>query len=156
MKLWLLTNAPAHTTRVCAGVLLCCAALAACEDGVRIGKRGPRTLELHGDTVQLQAGVRLHDVNIKATQAGDFAPAQVTAKAGDVVRFTSADTRTHALTIDPPSEQARAALQGQGQLRSPPIVAHGTAWVVSLKGVPAGTYTVRCISHAGTATVVVQ
>ena len=156
MKLWLFTNAPAHTIRVCAGVLLFCAGLAACEDGVRIGKRGPRTLELHGDTVQLQSGVTLHDVNIKSTQTGDFEPAQVTAKVGDVVRFTSADTRTHALAIDPPNDQARAALEAAGQLRSPPLVAHGTAWVVSLKGVPAGTYTVRCISHAGTATVAVQ
>jgi plastocyanin len=156
VKLWLFTDAPAHTIRVCAGVLLFCAVFTACEDGVRLGKRGPRTLELHGDTVQLQSGVTLHDVKIKSAQTGDFAPAQVTAKVGDVVRFTSADTRTHALAIDPPSDQARAALQAGSQLRSPPLVAYGTAWVVSLKGVPAGTYTVRCISHAGTATIVVQ
>ena len=156
MKLWLFMNAPAHTTRVCAGVLLFCAALAACEDGVRLGNRGPRTLELNEDTVQLQAGVRLHDVKIRSTQTGDFEPAQVAAKVGDVVRFTSADTRTHALTIDPPNDQARAALEAEGQMRSPPLVAHGTAWVVSLKAVPAGTYIVRCISHAGTASVVVE
>jgi plastocyanin len=156
VKFWLFTNAPAHTTRVCAGVFLFCAAIAACEDGVRLGNRGPRTLELHEDTVQLQSGVKLHDIKIRSTQAGDFEPTQVTAKVGDVVRFTSADTRTHALSIQPPSEQARAALAAEGQLRSPPLIAHGTAWVVSLKGVPAGTYTVSCLSHAGTASVVVQ
>jgi plastocyanin len=156
VKLWLFTNAPAHTRVVCAGVLLFCAVLAACEDGVKLGKRGPRTLELNGDTVQLASGVKLHDVKIRSTQAGDFEPAQVTARVGDVVRFTSADTRTHALSIAAPTDQARAALQAEVQMRSPPLIARGTAWVVSLKDVPPGTYTVRCISHAGTATITVQ
>lgn len=151
----LYTNAPAHTIRVCAGVLLL-SALSACEDGIRRGNSGPRTLELDSDTVQLESGVTLHDVKIRSTAAGDFEPAAVTAKSGDVVRFTSADARTHALSIQPPGEAARAALAAANQLRSPPLIAQGTAWVISLKGVPAGTYTVSCLSHAGTATVHVQ
>lgn len=155
MKLLRYDHAPAHTTRVCAGVFIFCAALAACDDGVR-GKTGPRTLELDSDTVQLESGVTLHDVRVVSTPAGDFDPAQVTAKSGDVVRFTSADNRTHALAIQPPNDAAQSALAAGGQLRSPPLVAHGTAWVISLKGIPAGTYMVSCISHAGTATIQVQ
>lgn len=156
MKLLRYENAPAHTIRVCAGVFIFCAALAACEDGVRLGNNGPRTLELDSDTVQLESGVTLHDVKVVSTPAGDFDPAQLTAKSGDVLRFTSADNRTHALAIQPPNDAAQSALAAGGQLRSPPLVAHGTAWVISLKGIPAGTYTVSCISHAGTATIHVQ
>lgn len=145
-----------HTLKVCAGVFVFCAVLTACEDGVRLGKSGPRTLELEADTVQLESGVTLHDVKIISTPAGDFDPAVVTAKSGDVVRFTSADNRTHALAIQPPNDAAQTVLAAAGQLRSPPLVANGTAWVVSLKGLPAGTYTVSCISHAGTAAINVQ
>lgn len=155
MKLLSYNDAPAHTLKVCAGFFVFCALLSACED-LRIGDTGPRSLAVTGDTVQLESGVILHDVKIRAVQGNDFDPATVTAKIGDVVRFTTADTRTHALSIEPPSEAARAAMAAAGQLRSPPLVAPGTAWVVSLEGLPAGAYTVSCISHAGTATIQVQ
>ena len=149
-------GAPAHPLRVLAGVFFFSTVVAACEDGLRIGDSGPRTVELESDTVQLEPGVTLHDVTLRASSEGDFQPAQITAKSGDVVRFTSGDTRTHALSIRPPSEPARAALAASDQLRSPPLIARETAWVVSLKGLPAGVYTVSCISHAGTATIQIQ
>ncbi|MGQ0814219.1 MAG: cupredoxin domain-containing protein [Gemmatimonadota bacterium] len=147
--------APAHALLVCAGVFVFCAVIAACDDLPKLAG-GRRTVELDSGSVQLDSGVKLHDVQIKSDQEGDFNPEQIKAKRGDVVRFTSADTRTHAFVIRPPSEQGRAVLDTSGQLRSPPLVAQGQAWVVSLKGLPAGTYTVSCISHAGTATIQVQ
>lgn len=98
----------------------------------------------------------MHDITVQARGGSDFRPVTLRVKAGDVVRLTSADTHTHALVITPPNEAARQALDAAGQLRSPPLVSKGQAWVISLKGAPAGTYTVSCISHQGTASIVVQ
>jgi len=150
--------APAHRIIACVGVFVLLASSSACEKGQRLGagRRGSRTLELSSDTVQLPAGVTLHDVTIKASQNVDFLPAELTAKVGDVVRFTVGDTRTHALVITAPTAEGKTALESTGQLRSPPLVAKGQAWVVSLKNVPTGTYTISCISHAGTATLEVK
>lgn len=150
-------NAPAHRLNPCAGVFVLICMIAGCEkpSGVA-GHRSDRSLELTGDTIELAAGITLHDVAVKSAQNTDFNPAQMTAKVGDVVRFTVADTRTHALVITAPSEAARKVLEAGGQLRSPPLVAKGQAWVVSLQGIPPGTYTISCISHAGTANLVVE
>jgi plastocyanin len=150
-------NAPAHALFVCAGVFVCSMLFGACEKGARISrKHDDRTLELTKDTIRLADGVSLHDVTVKSSSNADFSPTQVTARIGDVVRFTSGDNRTHALQLTTTDGQARATLDAAGQLRSPPLVSNGQAWVVSLKGLPAGTYTVSCVSHAGTATIQVQ
>lgn len=148
--------APAHAIKVCAGVFVFCTAVVACEEGPALGGGGDRTLELQSDTITLANGVRLHDVKVRAVSGADFDPAQVTAKAGDVVRLTTADTRTHALLVTAPTPDASAALAASGQLRSPPLVAKDQAWVISLKGVPPGTYTVSCVSHAGQLRLLVQ
>lgn len=151
------TTAPARRLFVCAGVLFCCLSACSKDNGkVKAGASGDRTLELTGDTVDLPKGVTLHDVVVKFNTSSDFAPQSTTAKQGDVVRFTTDDTRTHALEITAPTDQARQALESSGQRRSPPLVSKGQAWVVSLKGIPAGTYTVSCISHGGTASIIVQ
>lgn len=155
VKLLSIKNAPAHAARVCAGVAVAALFVAGCEDGVRLGG-GSRSLALESDTIQLAASVTLHDVAVRAAGNSDFDPAQVNAKIGDVVRFTVADTRTHALSVVPPNDAANQALVATNQLRSPPLVAQGQAWVISLDGVPAGSYTIRCISHAGHATLTVQ
>lgn len=149
--------APAHRIIACAGVFVLVCLSAACDrPAATSGRKNDRSLELTSDTIQLATGVTLHDVEVKSGQNSDFKPDQITAKQDDVVRFTSADTRTHALVITAPTAEAKAALESNGQLRSPPLVSKGQAWVVSLKGVPSGTYTISCISHAGTATLVVQ
>jgi len=139
---------------LCVGVLFFCS-LAGCDKTANIGS-DDRTLELAGGTIHLDAGVALHDMGVKSSRKGDFSPQQITAKVGDVVRFTSRDTRTHALRITAPTAEGRTVLQSSGQLRSPPLVERGQAWVVSLKGLPAGTYTVSCLSHAGAASLIVQ
>lgn len=149
--------APAHRLRACAGAFFICILFSfGCDKAPGIGGGdGDRTLELTGDTIDLASGVTLHDVKVKAAQNVDFEPSQVAAKATDIVRFTVADTRTHALHISA-APDAEALLQKSGQLRSPPLVSAGQAWVLSLKGLPAGTYTVGCLSHAGTAVITVQ
>ena len=139
---------------LCVGVLFF-GSLSGCNKPVSIGN-DDRTLELASGSVQLGPGVTLHDMGVKSSRKGDFLPQQITAKVGDVVRFTSRDTRTHALQILAPTPEARTMLQPSSQLRSPPLVERGQAWVVSLKGLPAGTYTVSCLSHAGVATLIIQ
>lgn len=148
-------SAPAQRVLACAGVFIFGVLLAGCENGPRLGGDN-RALEISGKTVQLPPGVSLHDVAVQATGTADFNPARLTIKSGDVVRFTTRDTRTHALTLTGPSEQANAALSAMTQRRSPPLVAAGQAWVISFKSLPPGNYTVSCLSHAGTATISVQ
>lgn len=148
--------APAHNLGVCAGAFAFALFFAGCERTSEPGARGPRTLELDGDTLQLDAGVTLHDVKIRSSQSTDFDPIEIRAKVGDIVRFTSADTRTHGVVIQGPTSAAAATLEAAGQSRSPPLVAQGQAWVVSLNQLPPGHYAVSCISHAGTATLIVQ
>ena len=148
--------APAHPLSACAGVfILTCVLFSGCDKGVAV-RNDDRRLEISGDTVDLPRGVTLHDVKVKATGHADFEPAQVTAKIGDAVRFTIGDTRTHALVITAPTAEAQHTLESTSQRRSPPLVTAGQAWVVSLKGLPAGTYTITCLSHAGSATLTVQ
>lgn len=148
---------PAHRLIACVGVFALGCLTAGCEKGPSIGgRKNDRSLELTSDTIQLPAGVNLLDVSVKSGQNTDFNPAQVSARIGDVLRFTVADTRTHALVVTAPGADAKATLESTGQLRSPPLVAKGQAWVLSLKGIPAGVYTIACISHAGTVTVVIQ
>lgn len=148
-----MVKAPARQL-VCAGAFVC-SLLAACENPPKL-RTGPRTLAVNGDTISVQAGVDVHDVRVRATDGSDFEPAQLNVRVGDIVRFTSNDTRTHALVINTPASEGAVALTQSGQSRSPPIVTRGQAWIVSLKNVPQGSYTVSCISHAGTLALTVQ
>jgi hypothetical protein len=148
-------TAPARALKACAGAFVFCISIAACDEAPRLGG-GDRTLELNADTVTLEAGTNLHDIQVKSGGNGDFAPTSITARSRDIVRLTSADTRTHALTITAPTTEATSVLEASGQRRSPPLVAQGQSWVVSVKGLPAGAYVVSCLSHAGTATIQVQ
>jgi plastocyanin len=149
-------NAPAHAIPACVGAFVLSVSIAACGDAPRLGGGGDRTLELNADTITLAAGTNLHDIRIRSGKDGDFSPAAVTARGKDVIRLTTADTRTHALTITAPTTQAGIELEAKGQHRSPPLVARGQSWVLSVEGLPAGTYTVTCLSHAGTATIQVE
>jgi plastocyanin len=148
--------APAHNLRACVGAFVFALLAAACERTSEPGDQGPRTLELNGDTLQLDAGVTLRDVKVRSTQSGDFDPTETRANVGDIVRFTSGDTRTHGVVIAAPTPDAQATLDAAGQSRSPPLVAQGQAWVVSLSRLPPGRYAMSCISHAGKATLIVQ
>jgi hypothetical protein len=148
--------APAHAIPACVGAFVLSVSIAACGDAPRLGGGGDRTLELNADTVTLASGTNLHDIRIQSGKDGDFSPVSVTVRGKDIIRLTTADTRTHALTINAPSTQAGAELEAKGQHRSPPLVARGQSWVISAEGLPAGTYTITCLSHAGTATIQVE
>jgi plastocyanin len=124
------------------------------------GDEGPRVLELSHDTIRLAEGVRLHDVVVRRTAQGDFEPATVQARVGDVIRFTADDNGGHALAFDGAAltPEARAWIEGSSQVRSPPLITTGAAWVITLDGAPAGDYPFRCTTHdvAGRLTVGAQ
>jgi plastocyanin len=126
-------------------------------DRVVPGDAGPRVLELAHDTIRLEAGVSLIDVAVHRQATGDFEPAQVEARQGDVLRFTAADRAGHAIVFTSPSLEpaAREFLEQSGQLRSPPLIAEGAAWVITLADAPPGEYPFHCTTHnvAGRLTV---
>lgn len=133
--------------------------LSACDRVPGIGgDSGPRVLELAHDTIRLETGVQLIDVEVRRTQTGDFEPAHVQARQGDVLRFTAADRAGHAVVFIGAelAPDAREFLERTGQMRSPPFVSDGSAWIITLEGAPAGEYPFRCTTHdvQGSLTVV--
>jgi plastocyanin len=132
---------------VLAAVFLALAA--GCDRVANREDEGPRVLELAHDTIRLEAGVRLVDIELRREAGGEFHPAQAEARTGDVVRFTAADNAGHAITfvgtsLDP---GVLAFLEQSGQLRSPPLIASGSAWVITLDGAPPGEYPFLCTTH---------
>ncbi|HSJ25101.1 MAG TPA: plastocyanin/azurin family copper-binding protein [Longimicrobiales bacterium] len=130
-------------------VLLAAVALPACEGGVGGGEAGPRVLELTHDTIRLESGVTLVEVEIRRGADGEFDPARVEARQGDVVRFTSGDRAGHAVAFlgGELAPGLREFLESTGQLRSPPFVDEGSSWVITLDGAPAGEYPFHCTTH---------
>ena len=115
-------------------------------------EEGPRVLELAHDTIQLPAGVSLKQIDVARSDAGEFEPAVVQAQQGDVVRFTARDRGLHAIAFDGAAldSVARAYLDRTGQLRGPPLITAGSAWVITLDGAPPGEYLFRCTTHDAT------
>jgi plastocyanin len=149
------SSAPARLLRKSAGAFVLVLLAVACEKAPLIGEKD-RTLELAGDTITLPQGVDLHDVRVRTdAQSNDFDPAQLHAAAGDYVRFTTADRRTHAIVFDATAPEIRTFLESSGQLRSPPLVTKGASWVIALDRAPPGSYGFRCLmhSHSGQITV---
>ena len=139
--------APARYFTSCAGAFVCALLAAACENAPLVEQKD-RTLELAGDTIELPAGVDLHDIEIRTGQQHrDFEPRALQAKPGDYLRFTARDSRSHAIVFDVTQPAQRAFLESTGQLRSPPLVTNGTAWVIALKDAPPGNYPFRCLVH---------
>jgi plastocyanin len=134
------------------------AAGAACERGADDGgAEGPRVIELTNDTIRLEAGVRVLDVRVQRAQGGEFEPASGAVRQGDVVRFTAHDNGGHAIAFDGSAlaPDVLEYLERTGQLRSPPLIASGSAWIIKLDDAPAGSYPFRCATHdvAGSITV---
>jgi plastocyanin len=111
--------------------------------------RREKTIDIGDDTVTLAKGVRIVDVRVGGQANPEFEPPAARARPGDVVRFTTADSRTHLLEFDaaalPPAAEQR--LRSKVQLRSPPLLTQGVAWIVSLDSLPAGEYPFRCLTH---------
>ncbi|MGH7447731.1 MAG: cupredoxin domain-containing protein, partial [Longimicrobiales bacterium] len=113
------------------------------------GTEGPRVLELANDTIRLEPGVSLVDVKVRRSVEGDFDPARIEANTGDIVRFVAEDNGGHAIVFEGAAlaASAREYLERSGQLRSPPFVAIGSTWVITLDGAPPGEYPFRCSTH---------
>jgi plastocyanin len=128
------------------GVLLSALlALVACD---AVG--GGATIQLDDGEVRLPFGAEVHDVVVGGAGAADtLRPVEVEADPGDAIRFVVTDHRTHALAFDadaltPP---VRQFLESTMQLRGPPLVNEGAAWVVSLADAPVGRYPFLCRTH---------
>jgi len=117
----------------------------------RLPGGGPPEIELEGGrVVQLPEGTELVQVELTARgRNARFEPAEVSVRPGDVVRFSSPEGGTHALAFAAELLQPaqREFLERTNQLRAPPLLEPGAAWIVSLEGAPTGSYPFRCITH---------
>jgi plastocyanin len=111
---------------------------------------GGATIHLDTAEIQLERGSHLHEVRISGVADTDtVAPATLRADPGDVIRFTTDDHRTHAIGFDPDrlTPSIREYLERTNQLRGPPLVNRGSAWVVVLEAAPPGRYPFLCRFH---------
>ena len=147
--------APARPLKGCVGAFVLLVVFAACE---RAPFKRAESLDIGGDTIQLAPGVEVHDVQVRSSTDGDFAPASVDVRAGDVVRFTTTDSRTHLIEFDEATlpGNARSLFESKTQLRSPPLLVQGATWVGSLENAPAGRYTLVCSTHNARGTITVR
>lgn len=109
---------------------------------------GGARLALDSTAVSIAGSV--HDVRIDGAGATDsIVPDRIEVEPGDAVRFIVADRRPHALafTVDALAAPVREYLDRTGQLRGPPLVNEGAAWVVVLDDAPPGRYPFHCRSH---------
>jgi plastocyanin len=119
--------------------------LAGCEAG-----GAGATIQLDTAEVQLERGASVHDITISGEASADsLAPARVSARVGDALRFTTDDHRTHAMGFDADrlDPQIRDYLERTNQLRGPPLVDRGDAWIVVLDAAPPGVYPFLCRVH---------
>ncbi len=119
----------------------------------------PATLELDGIAVQLERGARVHDVTVMSAGPTDsIAPATVQAAPGDAIRFVTGDHRTHSIGFDLEfvDPMVREYLERTSQLRGPPLVNRGSAWIVVLEGAPPGRYPFLCRTHGTRGILLVQ
>lgn len=120
---------------------------------------GGPTIQLDSAEVSLPSGAEIHDIAVRGAGAADsIAPAAVEADPGDAVRFTVEDHRTHALVFDADSLDPAVLrfLEGTVQLRGPPLVNEGAAWVIDLAGAPPGRYPFLCRSHGARGVLTVR
>ena len=82
----------------------------------------------------------------------------MTVRSGDIVRFEAGDASAHALGFEGTglSAEARRFLEATGQMRSPPLLAQGNAWVVSFANAPPGEYPYRCATHGAPGRIMVH
>jgi len=150
---------PGSATRAGPGVsilVLLVLAIAGCDTPPQL--QPPAELELEDRTVLLERGAELHDIRLHSPSTGDpVQPDSVDARPGDALRFMAADAMTHAIAFDESmlSSEQREFLESTRQLRSPPLLATGSTWVVSLDGAPIGRYPFRSLTHDARGVVIV-
>ena len=119
---------------------------------------GPRVLQLDSARVDLPDSIRQLVVRLDRSTAADFEPASAGLRTGDIVRFEAVDAGGHAIAFDGERlmPEARAWLEATGQLRSPPLVNAGNAWVITLADSPPGEYPFVCATHGARGTLTVS
>jgi plastocyanin len=100
---------------------------------------------------------QVHEIHLDANPAKEvyrFNPAQVTARAGDVLLFKVASGGPHSIVFEGAalSEQAHEALNGAmsrraGDLSSPLLTAEGAEYRVVVPLLAPGTYDFFCLPH---------
>lgn len=152
-------RAPGSARRAGPGVFLgICVALGLASCKPPPGLQPPAELELEDRTILLERGVEVHEIRLRSPSTGDpVQPDSVPAKPGDVVRFVAADARTHAVAFDDAAlrPDQREFLESTNQMRSPPLLATGSAWIVSFEDAPAGAYPFRSLTHDASGTIYV-
>ncbi|HSJ15214.1 MAG TPA: hypothetical protein VK939_12410 [Longimicrobiales bacterium] len=120
--------------------------------------RGPDVLELDATRIELPDSIALVRVRIDRARPGEVEPLRATLRVGDIVRFEAGDGAGHAIAFDGAllASDARAFLEQTGQLRSPPLVSEGNAWVVSFAHAPPGEYPYTCVTHNARAALTVN
>jgi plastocyanin len=120
---------------------------------------GGATIQLDTAEVQLERGATVHEVVLGGGADQDtIAPARLMARQGDAVRFVTADHRMHAVAFDAErlEPDIRDYLHQSNQLRGPPLVTRGGAWVVVLEGAPPGAYPFLCRPHGTRGLLVIE
>lgn len=140
-------RAPARSLLRFAGALVCGVVLAGCDAGE--SRRGPSVLELDSSRIALPDSVHLVVIRLDRAQPGEVEPLRASVRVGDIVRFEAGDGAGHAIGFDGAllTSDVRGFLEQTGQLRSPPLVSEGNAWVVSLAHAPPGEYPYTCVTH---------
>lgn len=144
-----LKRAPARLLLQSAGALVSGALLflGGCADSP--ARAGPDVLELDSSRIELPDSVRLVVVHLDRARPGEIEPLRASLRVGDIVRFEADDGAGHAIAFDGAllASDVRGFLEATGQLRSPPLVSRGNAWVVSLAHAPPGEYPYTCVTH---------
>jgi plastocyanin len=147
----------ARPIRGCAGAFVFwgLSLIAACDESPL---RREAKLDIGSDTISLAPGVKIHDLVLRSVAGGEFEPAATQIRSGDVVRFTTRDSRTHVIEFEEAKLPAVALelFKARTQLRSPPLLVDGATWIVSFEGAPAGQYPFRCVSHGARGSVTVK
>jgi plastocyanin len=141
--------APARPIRSAGAVIFSLLlALPGCDAGTQAA-RGPSVLELDSSRIELPDSVQLITVHLDRARPGEVEPLRVTLRTGDIVRFEADDGAGHAIAFDGAllASDVRRYLEQTGQLRSPPLISRGNAWVVSLAHAPPGEYPYTCVTH---------
>jgi plastocyanin len=100
---------------------------------------------------------RVHDIRIEADPEKEsyrFAPAVITARPGDVLRFRAGGGVPHSIVFEGAglNEATREALNGAmsrrtGELSSPLLTAEGAEYRIVVPRIAAGTYHLYCLPH---------
>jgi len=139
-------------------VLVLGVALGGCDPPADGADAGPRVLELDSARITLPDSVRLVVVSLDRSHPGDLEPAHAEIRVGDIGRFEAADAAAHAVGFDGTglTAEARRFLEVTGQMRSPPLLNAGNAWVVSFAHAPPGDYPYHCATHRARGSITVQ